>query len=228
MLKRNEQLALNIPSSEPEYSPESYIVSDSNRAVFDYIMQWPWQSRGVMLIGAKGSGKTHLAHCWQQVSGAAFLNSSDLHVDMDEVLSPYDAVIIKVDAAVEDPLLMRVYDHIEKHKKSVLLVATSPLINESSTADLKSRLNSWQMLEMPQLDDVLLETLLYKAFSAKQLDISPEVIQYLMPRISRDAYSIQQMVDAIDAASMSEKRNITVPFVKKVLEESSSLDLLEE
>ena len=68
-----KQQALDLPV-EPRYGRADFLVSDSNRAAFDWVERWPnWPTPALVLHGPPGSGKTHLAHLWCERSSAALI-----------------------------------------------------------------------------------------------------------------------------------------------------------
>ena len=44
-----------------------------------------------------------------------------------------------------------------------------------------------------------------------------DVVSYLVPRIPRSHVAIVRFADALDAAALSERRALTVPFARQVL-----------
>ena len=60
------------------HEKNNFLVSTCNKKAFDLIERWPnWQRRKLIIIGQKGSGKTHLSNIWQKKSNAIFFNIND-------------------------------------------------------------------------------------------------------------------------------------------------------
>ena len=61
--------------------------------------------------------------------------------------------------------------------------------------------------------------MLVKQFRDRQLRIDEDVISFMLARMERSFEAARHMVRAIDEAALRERRNITVPLVRKVLEQ---------
>src|SRR6185312_11821170 len=58
------------------FAREDFLAGPSNAAALALIERWPdWPSGAVALVGPEGSGKTHLASIWAEVSGARVLSA---------------------------------------------------------------------------------------------------------------------------------------------------------
>src|SRR5215213_7376283 len=66
----NRQLAFELPL-RPAMGREDFLVAPCNEQAVGLIDRWPrWPAPGVILLGPPGSGKSHLAQVWRQMSGA--------------------------------------------------------------------------------------------------------------------------------------------------------------
>ncbi|HVJ77827.1 MAG TPA: hypothetical protein VM620_08335, partial [Hyphomicrobium sp.] len=60
-----EQLVFELPH-RAAMGLEDFLVSDSNAAAVALVDRWPdWPIGAAVLVGPRGSGKTHLATVWQ-------------------------------------------------------------------------------------------------------------------------------------------------------------------
>ena len=58
---RWQQLGLELPL-KPQFSRDDFLVSESNADALRLIEAWPhWPDQVLLLVGAPGSGKSHLA-----------------------------------------------------------------------------------------------------------------------------------------------------------------------
>ena len=89
--------------------------------------------------------------------------------------------------------------------------------------DLRSRLLSVPSVAIKAPDDALLSALLIKQFRDRQIDVSSDVVDYLLPRITRTPASIRALVQALDRASLAEGRGITVALARKLIEDQGFL-----
>ncbi len=67
-------------------------------------------------------------------------------------------------------------------------------------------------------DDVLLEALLAKQFADRQLFPAPGVLAFVARRIERSHAAAAKAVAAIDRASLSEGRKVSLPLARRVLD----------
>lgn len=73
----SDQLVLDL-SLRPAYGREDFLVAPSNEEAEAQVCRWPdWPSHALCLIGPRGSGKTHLAHVWKEMSGAVYLKDQN-------------------------------------------------------------------------------------------------------------------------------------------------------
>ena len=205
------QYALDI-SLPVAYAPEQFMRSESNQLAYDWVMRWPdWPSNALILQGSRGAGKTHLAYCWQGKTQAEFLS-----VDLDYL--PTMAVIIDgIEQWKSEEALFHLYNHCKSEKLPLLI--TSMLLPEQlpfMLPDLRSRLKSLPLAQIHAPDDALLSAVLIKHFSDRQLKISPEVMDYMLPRLPRSFAAIAELVQKLDSDSLASGRNLTIPYVRQV------------
>jgi chromosomal replication initiation ATPase DnaA len=85
--------------------------------------------------------------------------------------------------------------------------------------DLRSRLATANVTEILPPDDMLLQVLLIKQFSDRQLRVPGEVVTFILRRMERSFEAARSIVDRVDRAALAERRNITLPLVRDVLEQ---------
>ena len=83
--------------------------------------------------------------------------------------------------------------------------------------DLKSRLNAGETYRVSGLSDSEKRQLLTQAAQQRGFHLNEDVADFIMQRSARDTASLQRIIEYLDHTSLSEKRAITVPFVKRVL-----------
>jgi chromosomal replication initiation ATPase DnaA len=57
-----------------------------------------------------------------------------------------------------------------------------------------------------------------KQFNDRQLEVGSEVIDFLLPRLTRTPAAIRDLVASIDRVSLAESRRVTVALARKILE----------
>ena len=86
-------------------------------------------------------------------------------------------------------------------------------------ADLSSRLKTATVAQIGSPDDALLAAVLVKQFADRQIRISGDVVSFVQARIERSFDALGQFVDATDKLAMAEKKRITIPLARRVLQE---------
>ena len=88
-----------------------------------------------------------------------------------------------------------------------------------SLADLRSRLVAAQAVAIGPPDDGLIAALLIKLFDDRQLRVSDGVVEFLLARMERSFEAARRLVTALDEAALANRRNITVPLARQVLDD---------
>ncbi|MBV8131168.1 MAG: hypothetical protein JO282_01465 [Alphaproteobacteria bacterium] len=214
------QLAIDLPRSTA-LGRSDFMVSGSNIAAVERIDRWPeWSSAVLMLHGPPGSGKTHLAHLWQERASALIIAGGTLteaalpHL-LDKV--PPRVAIDDADRAPEHALL-HLYNSCVEHRGSLLITAYQPVGSwRVGLDDLRSRLRASPVIEIGAPDDALLGAVLIKHFADRQLRVEPEVIAYLLKRIDRSFAAAAKIAAHLDGAALSNGGPVTIPLARKVL-----------
>ena len=92
-----------------------------------------------------------------------------------------------------------------------------PKYLELGLEDLRSRLQWGLLLETPVCDDYAVSEILSKRARLLGIELSNEVVSYLLTRHSRSLGTQMDLLKRLDDASMSEGRKITIPLIKQVL-----------
>lgn len=217
------QIPFDIPARDA-FEAEDYLVTSSNAAAVDRIDRWPdWAtSHCTILYGTSGCGKTHLSHVWQHKTGAvrADLNRID-ETYLGQV--PANLIIEDVDQIIESPALQEKLFHLYNWQKEngVYLLLTArqhPKHWVLTLPDLRSRMLASLAIEIGPPDDELLAAVIVKQFTDRQINVSLEVVNYLTLRIERSFEAARDIVNKIDKMALSQKRKITVPLVRDLLE----------
>ena len=213
------QLVLDLPH-RPALGRGDFLVAPSNEAAVAWIDRWPdWPATGLALFGPTGSGKSHLAAVWQARSGAAVLTPEALRqgrVDARSCVYEDGEAALADRAAAE--ALFHLYNRVAARGGHVLLTGTAPPARwPVALPDLGSRLRALPAAEIKPPDDAMLAGLFAKLFRDRQLAVPGEVILYLVHRIERSGEAVARAVDALDRASLAERRPITLPLARAAL-----------
>ncbi len=229
------QIPLELPQ-RPALGRGDFLVTASNAEAVAWVDRWPaWPSIALALVGPAGSGKSHLAEVWRQVSGAPLVTPGDLATQSaDGLLGSAMAVLVEeaeaaLDAEGEEALL-HLYNLLGERGGHLLLTGQQPPKRwPIRLPDLASRLATATVAELGPPDDALLQAVLVKHFADRQLPVGAEVIEFLQRRIPRSFAAARSVVAAIDRRALAERRRVTVAVARAALEDSSeTLEALED
>lgn len=212
-MKQNT-FALN--EAHESYNSEDFILSLSNLEAYKHITEnTSWPLNRLIILGAQGSGKTHLSKVWQSITDASYIKS---YTDLTKAAEHNDKFVLDdMDELISENELFEIINHCQNNSYELLLTA-SELKDSYSLADLRSRINATKKVIIKQPDEETLKILLSKHLSNRQLNVPQEVIEYICNRAERSYEDIQKFAERLDLLSLEEKRNITIPFVKKTME----------
>lgn len=207
----------------PAFGREDFLVGPSNEAAVAMIDAWPnWPGPAAALSGPAGSGKTHLAEVWRAAAGAVRLDLSALGEADLPALVAQRAIILEDLATLsdrEERALFHLLNLVREEGAALLLTSrAAPGHIEVRLPDLASRLRALPHAELGAPDDALLAGVLVKLFDDRQLRVAEPLIAYLTSRIERSISVLRDVVEALDRASLSGKRPITVPLAAEVLQ----------
>jgi chromosomal replication initiation ATPase DnaA len=195
------------------YARELFVCSASNQLAFDTLDSWPnWSIHALYLSGERGAGKTHLAHIWQQKTQAVL-------VEPNSDMLPDGAMIIDgIERWNNEQQLFHVINHaiLQKHPLLVTAIA-SPDDISIALPDIRSRLKAMLNVAITAPDDALISAVLCKQLADRQLKISPDSLNYIMPRLPRSFVGISEMVNVLDTASLQSHRVLSIPFIRQTL-----------
>lgn len=222
-----EQLVFDL-ARRPALGREDFLIAPSNQNAMNLIDAWPeWQGRIALIHGPRSSGKTHIAEVWASKADAVLLQGdTDLNNRLAQLQADFPAAILidnaekffEGDAQAQD-FLFHLINEVKNHPGSCLLMTSVKAPSEWNIKlkDLESRLKSTQIVAIEVPDEMLLMGVLVKQLSDHQLTVDPDVVSFIISRTERSFESVIHIVNKIDAASLKEKRRITLPFVKKIL-----------
>jgi len=204
---------------------EDFLVATSNRLAVEWIDRWPdWPFPVLVIVGPRGSGKTHLSGLWRARADAEpiDLGRSGLEHAMQTVATGHPVLIDNCDRAAGDPeaelALLQLYNLLRAAGGQLLMTATRPPSNwPLHLPDLSSRLNSAMIVPIDPPDDALLGAVAVKLFADRQLRVSKRVILYLLSHGERSFAGIARAVDSLDRASLAGRREITEHLARDVL-----------
>ncbi|MCB1417761.1 MAG: hypothetical protein KDJ74_01665 [Notoacmeibacter sp.] len=214
------QLPLDL-SVEPGHGRDELVVSQANSGAVTLIDSWPdWPSAMVVLAGPAGSGKTHLAAIWQDLSGALVLPHDGLGLESwDGEGVPAFLVDDADQPGLDETGLFHLINMVRQNGGTLLLTARRfPGAWGVALPDLASRLKAATTVEIAEPDDLLLSGVIMKLFADRQISVDAAVITYLARRMERSLAAANAVVDALDRLALSRRCRITRQLAAEVLD----------
>ena len=178
----------------------------------------------MMLIGAEGSGKSHLAAIWASEAGARVTAAHTLTATMVPAELATGALVVEdVDpAAVDERALFHLLNLAREHEAFVLMTARQPPSTfEVGLRDLRSRLRALPVITLEQPDDGLFRALIVKFGADRQMQLDEAVVSYLVSRIERSSVAAREAIARLDAESLRLGRPITRALAVDVLRQDN-------
>lgn len=223
MFSAPQQLPLSLPF-KPALGREDFLISPANAtavATLEAVESWP--NRCAVLVGPAGSGKSHLAAVWQTQMRADVLSAKEFSADVaaERIAAGAGPLVLEdVDQGVDETAVFHAMNDARERRHALLLTAASPAASWAiALPDLASRLQAAAVAQISAPDDELLQAVLVKQLGDKQITIQPKVLDYLMPRLVRSFDGVRDLVEALDQAMLAQKKPLTVPLARSVLDQ---------
>jgi chromosomal replication initiation ATPase DnaA len=190
----------------PQFSEADFIVSAANRDAVAWLAapgRWPMPR--CLLHGPRASGKSHLAAVFANRQPATIIDDADTIADGEALFHAWNA------ASSAHPLL--------------LTASRLPRFWAHNLPDFASRLAATPQVRLNDPDDMLIAAVLAKCFADRGLRVGDDVIAWLVARIERSFAAATEVVARLDTLALAERRDITVPLARALLEAQGELGL---
>ena len=217
------QLALDF-GHRPALGRDDFWLSPCNEQAVAWLDRWPdWPSHCLALYGPAGCGKSHLLAVFQHDLGGEVraCPARDLTVShVPHLLHGVRAAVIDdLEGLRDEEALFHLWNLARECRQHLLLAGREPPARlPIQLPDLRSRLAAVPAIGIGQPDESMLAAVLVKLFADRQLSVSADVVAYILSRIERSFAASRQLVARLDRISLAERRAITVPLVRSVLE----------
>lgn len=225
------QLVFDLPVRQA-LGRRDYLVADCNSDAVAWLDRWPdWPQFGLVLSGPAASGKTHLASVWDAQSGAAWLDGHEIdRLAANASADPAAVILDDLDDLLDarpdrQETVFHLFNRMRASGGALLATAKTPPARWGlGLRDLSSRLNSLPSVSIGAPDDPLLAALIVKRFGDRQVQVSPEVVDFMLLRIDRSFRGVDRVVAAIDQEALAAARPITVPLARRALDQLAVTD----
>lgn len=195
-----KQLLLDIqPPAAPSF--DNFKLGRNAEAVISLrsAIQGTAQSNFIYLWGAHGSGKSHLLH-------AAALQGAHIA----------DDVHLLDDAAQID--LFNTYNQLKEIGGTLITAGLHAPTQMQLRDDLATRLAWGLVYQLHPLTDQEKAEALQAHAHERGMNLPDEVVDYCLRHLRRDLPTLMAVLDALDVWSLTEKKRVTLPVLKKLLQ----------
>mgnify|MGYP006148426897 CR=1 FL=1 len=214
------QLIFQFPFKKKYYEQDFY-VSSNNFSAYKLIEGWPtWPGKWLNIFGAAGSGKTHLSKILERkIKKIKLVDAGNVDVKILEELDQIECLIIDNYLNNIDEKLFYSILNQSKQIENYIVVNTIPRLNELnfSLKDLQSRLHSFLFIGIELPSDDLLQVIISKFFSDKQINFNPKISDYIIKNVERSYEKMFKFLKDVDELSLSTGKSININLIKKVL-----------
>jgi len=156
---------------------DDFFVSDSNRKAAALIDAYPaWDTAAVIIVGDKGSGKTHLAN---------ILRTKDGNI----------AIFEDIDRKLDENALFSALN--EPGRKTLITSRIAPAALKISTPDLRSRLSAQICVKIDVPDDDLIRAVVMKRLNDNGMYIGPQSLSSIVKHAERSFAFIGDFTESL-------------------------------
>jgi chromosomal replication initiation ATPase DnaA len=217
------QLAFALPHAE-SLTRDNFLEGPANEAGLALVESWPdWPNRIMLLVGAEGSGKSHLAAIWAERAGARSISAHALTAASVPGALATGALVVEnlKPADFDERALFHLMNLAREDQASVLITARiPPSAFQVELRDLRSRLRAVPTVSLLPPDDALFRALIVKFCADRQMTVDETVVSYLSNRIERSYAAIRQAVELLDTEALRLGRPVTRALAAELLRSS--------
>lgn len=212
------QLALALPHAE-SLTRDSFLEGPANAQALALIERWPdWPHRTMLLTGPEGSGKSHLASIWAELSGARTISAHALEsASVPASLSTGAAVVEDLSAGGYDEHALFHLLNLAREQEAFVLLTSRQTSRGETLRDLRSRLRALPVVVLQPPDDLLLRALIVKFCADRQLTVDEAFVTYVATRIERSFAAAKRAVELVDAEALRLRRPLTRALAAELL-----------
>jgi len=217
------QLAFSLPHAE-SLSRDNFLEGPANAAGLALVERWPeWPNRIMWLAGPEGSGKSHLAAIWAEISGARSTAANTLTATGVPGALATGALVVEDLKAGEfdERALFHLMNLAREDGAYVLFTGRDvPAALEIELRDLRSRLRAVPVVALLPPDDQLFRGLIVKFCADRQLAVDESVVGYLATRLERSSAAARQAVELLDSEALRLGRPVTRALAAELLRDA--------
>ena len=214
------QLVFKFPF-KAKYFQQDFYVSSNNFSAYKLVESWPnWPGKWLNIFGTSGSGKTHLSVILEKkIKKIKLVEAININNQVIEQLNLIDCLIIdNYYNNIDEELFYSILNQSKQLDNYIVVNSVQPIKELNlNLKDLKSRLNSFIYIGIDLPTDDLLQVIISKSFSDKQINLNPKISDYIIKNVDRSYEKMFKFLKDIDELSLSSGKSININLIKKVL-----------
>ena len=214
------QLVFKFPF-KAKYFQQDFYVSSNNFSAYKLVESWPnWPGKWLNIFGTSGSGKTHLSVILEKkIKKIKLVEAININNQVIEQLNLIDCLIIdNYHNNIDEELFYSILNQSKQLDNYIVVNSVQPIKELNlNLKDLKSRLNSFIYIGIDLPTDDLLQVIISKSFSDKQINLNPKISDYIIKNVDRSYEKMFKFLKDIDELSLSSGKSININLIKKVL-----------
>jgi chromosomal replication initiation ATPase DnaA len=181
-------------------------VTSSNQQAVAHLDRWgSWPVKATLLVGPRKSGRSLLGRIFAAKSGAQLIDEAHRKRESD---------------------IFHAWNVAQNERIPLLIIADhAPPQWAIKLPDLKSRMTATPVISLGDPDEVLGAMLLERLLSRRGIVLPTDVGAFIVQRIERSHVTLLRIVEILDDASLSQRRALTIPFVRDVLKARGLVDI---
>jgi len=221
-----KQLVLDI-AQPPTPTLDNFVPGRNSELVIELhaLANGGSRERFLYLWGDHGSGRSHLLRAVVQAArhngqtATCFDAGASVSDPAQDALFAVDDVhLCDVKAQIA---LFNLHNRIHEGHGTLIVSGNAAPAQLALRADLVTRLASGLVYQVHGLNDGEKSAALRRHADARGFRLSHEVSDYLLRHARRDMPSLLALLDALDRHSLETKRAVSVPLLRKLLEDNS-------
>ncbi len=190
-------LPLDWPVADKD---EDLLLGEANRMAFDHLARWSlWPVPATLLTGPRKSGRSLLGRIFVRKTGGRLFDDAEEH---------------------DEEALFHAWNDALARRKPLLMIADAPPPAwQVRLPDLRSRLTATPHVAIAEPDETLVGHLVLKLLADRGVIVTGDVAEFVVPRIERSYVAVQQVVEALDRATISSHRPMSIALARRVLTE---------
>jgi hypothetical protein len=203
-MRAPDQIAL--PLDWPQGGDDSrFILGAANSEAWEHFRSWSmWPVKATVLVGPRRSGRSLLARGFIARVGGRLFDDAQGH-DEEELFHAWNSAQ-------------------DSGRPLVMVADAEPPEWSPRLPDLRTRLAVTPVAHILPPDDQLFAAILRRLFADRGLHLPDEALRYVGARVTRDYWTAERVVEAIDRFAIAERARLTVPTVKRALITAGLID----